>query len=99
MSHAMLSRQLGLPLRLAIRERESGIRDPHSTSRRTSSHDGERVGRSYRRSPGVQYSQNAIEHRVQFLREVLGQKTQHKIAVLLQQPVLASIASVGGRIR
>src|ERR1700676_5500916 len=99
MSHAMLSRQLGLPLRLAIRERESGVRDParpHGELRRMTESawavpiDIRRELHSRRMPSSTESSSFA---------EVLGQKTQHKIAVHLQQLVLASIASVGGRIR
>ena len=46
----------------------------------------------------VQCPHDGVEHRVQLLAHVLGQKPQNEIAVLLQQLVLASIAPVGDRI-
>ena len=47
----------------------------------------------------AQRPQNSIEYRIQVPGHVLGQKAEHQIAVLLEQLVLAPVASVGQRIR
>ena len=44
-------------------------------------------------------SRDGIEHVVQFLAHVFSQKTQHQIAVLLQQLIFAPVAAVRDRIR
>ena len=67
-------------------------------SRMTSSNDVEGVRRLWERSARAQRSQNPVEHRVEFLREVLGEITQDEIAVLLKELVLAPIAAVRDRI-
>jgi hypothetical protein len=46
-----------------------------------------------------EHPQDRIEHGIQFLAYVLGQKAQHEVAMLLQQLVLPSIATIGNRIR
>ena len=48
--------------------------------------------------PG-KHPHDRIEHGIQFLAYVLGKKAQHEVAVLLQQLVLASIATIDDRIR
>ena len=45
------------------------------------------------------HPQDRIEHGIQFLAYVLGKKAQHEVAVLLQQLVLPSVATVRDRIR
>ena len=45
------------------------------------------------------HPQDRIEHRIQFLAHVLGKEAQHEVAVLLKQLVLASVATIGDRIR
>jgi hypothetical protein len=50
-------------------------------------------------SAGAQRPQNPIEHRVEFLSQVLGEIAQDEIAVLLQQLILASIAAVRDGVR
>jgi len=55
--------------------------------------------RRRRPSTGGQRPENPVEHRVESLRDVLGENTQHEIAVLLEKLVFASIATVGNRIR
>src|SRR5947208_141302 len=50
-------------------------------------------------SAGAQRPQNPIEHRVEFLSQVLGKIAQDEIAVLLQQLILASIAAVRDGVR
>ena len=43
----------------------------------------------------AQRAENRVQHRVQVLAEVFGQKPQHEIAALLKQLILASISPVG----
>jgi hypothetical protein len=45
------------------------------------------------------HPQDRIEHGIQVLAYVLGKKAQHEVAVLLQQLVLPSVATVRDRIR
>ena len=43
-------------------------------------------------------TQDRIQHRVQILRDILGEEAQNNIAILLQQPILAPVAAVRNRI-
>jgi hypothetical protein len=59
----------------------SGHSDPSGA---TALHNGKGMGRRRRPSPGAQRPENPVEHRVELFGEVLGEKAQHEIAVLLQ---------------
>ena len=59
----------------------------------------ERLDLHSRAATAGQHSQNRIEHGVQVLADVLGKKAQHEVAVLLQQLVLPSIATIRDWIR
>jgi hypothetical protein len=54
------------------------------SSRTTSARDVKGMSRDHRGSPRAHRSQNPVEYRVQFRGHVLGEITQHEIAVLLQ---------------
>ena len=43
-------------------------------------------------------AENTIQHVVQLLADIFCQKTQHKIAALLKQGILAAITAVGIRV-
>src|SRR6185503_3704033 len=51
------------------------------------------------RSAVAQRSQNRIEYHVQFLAHVFGKEAQHQVAALLQQLILATVATIRDRIR
>ena len=48
--------------------------------------------------PPTQHSQDGVQHLVEIFAYVLGQKAQDEIAVLLQQPVFATVAAIRIRI-
>ena len=64
----------------------------------TGSNDLERMSRRSQRSAGSQCSKNPVENRIEFLGEVLGEKTEHQLSVLLQELVFAPIATVRDRV-
>jgi hypothetical protein len=64
-----------------------------------SSDEFERLGLCCGLATPSEHPHNRIEHGIQFLAYVLRKKAQHEVAVLLQQLVLPSIATVRDRIR
>ena len=65
--------------------------------------DGRVGGRQHRSECALTFSkehaQNRVEHLVEFLSNILGKKSQHEIAVFLQQAILASITAICFHVR
>jgi hypothetical protein len=57
------------------------------------------LGRRKRGSLMTECPQDRLEHHVQFPAHIFRKEAQHQVAVLLQQLVLASVATVRDRIR
>ena len=64
------------------------------SSPKTSPHDGEGMDRERWRPARAHRPENPVEHRIELFGQVLGEKAQYEIAILLEQLVLPSIATV-----
>ena len=62
--------------------------------RTASPYDLERLGIRCRLVTPNKHTQDRLEHSIQFLTYILGKKPQHEVAVLLQQLVLPSVATI-----
>jgi len=63
------------------------------------SDESERFGLCSPLAPTSKRSQDPIEHGIEIFRDVFGENTEHEVAALLKQLVLASIATIRDWVR